>query len=72
MFATTVYALSVGQLYGANSGLSSKSFIGNAEEGQEPIARCNFSAAGSKIIVCTVSRPMFAECIFLATSETSS
>ena len=54
--------------YGANSGLSSNSFIGSADAGQEPIARCNFHAAGSKIIDCTVSRPMFTWSIFVATS----
>ncbi len=40
-----------------NNGPSSSSLSGLADDGQEPMARCSFSAAGSKTIVCKVSRP---------------
>ena len=59
-------------LYGTNNGPSSNTFSGSAVEGHEPMARCSFNVAGSKIIVCTVIRPMFTSFNFWATSAISS
>src|SRR5262249_2995824 len=61
-----------GRGYFLSNGARSSVFSGRAEDGQGPIARCSFRAAGSKTIVCSVTSPWLTACSSLAMAGMSS